>query len=325
MKKILVIQTAFTGDVILATAVVEKLAARFPRAEIDFLLCKGNEGLLTNNPHLHNVLIWDKNGAKYLSLFALVLEIRKRRYNLLVNLHRFLSSGIITLLSRAYYTVGFDKNPFSYFFSQKVKHRIAPGIHEVSRNLSLIREWTDDTFVGPKIYPSQQDFLRIRPEGEYICIAPASVWFTKQWPEQRWVSFIDKIAEKTQIYLLGSRADFPICERISKASKNGSTINLAGELTYLESAALMKGAIMNYVNDSAPLHLASALNIPVTALFLSTIPAFGFKPLSDNSVVIESDEYLPCRPCGLHGKTHCPQAHFRCATIPTSRLLSTLG
>lgn len=325
MKKILVIQTAFTGDVILATVVIEKLADRFPGAEIDFLLCKGNEGLLNNNPHLHNVLIWDKNGSKFWSLFTIVLELRKRQYNLLVNLHRFFSSGIITVLSRANYTVGFDKNPFSYFFSRKVKHIIAPGIHEVSRNLSLIREWTDETFVGPKTYPDQQDFLRIRPKGEYICIAPASVWFTKQWPEQRWVSFIDKITEKTQIYLLGSLADFQICERISKASKNGSAINLAGELTYLESAALMKGAIMNYVNDSAPLHLASSVNAPVTALFLSTIPAFGFTPLSDNAVVIESDEHMSCRPCSLHGKDHCPQAHFKCATIPTSKLLSTLG
>jgi lipopolysaccharide heptosyltransferase II len=325
MKKILIIQTAFIGDVILATPVVEKLAARFPKAEIDFLLRKGNEGLLKNNPHIHKVLIWDKNSAKNRSLFALIAAIRKSRYDLLVNLHRFTSSGLIALFSQASVTVGFDKNPLSLFFSRKVKHEIAPGIHEVDRNLSLIRDWTDDTFVGPKIFPGQDDFRKIQPQGKYICIAPLSVWFTKQLPEQRWVEFIDKIGKMTQVFLLGSKADSLICERIRKASKHKSTTNLAGELTYLESAALMKGAVMNYVNDSAPMHLASAVNATVTALFLSTIPEFGFTPLSDNYVVLQTDEDLPCRPCGLHGKARCPTAHFKCAAISTSRLLSTLG
>ena len=72
---------------------------------------------------------------------------------------------------------------------------------------------------------------------------------------------------------------------------------------------------MNYVNDSAPLHLASSMNAPVTAVFLSTIPQFGFTPLSDDSTVSETSLNLPCRPCGLHGKKACPEGHFRCAEI----------
>jgi heptosyltransferase-2 len=75
----------------------------------------------------------------------------------------------------------------------------------------------------------------------------------------------------------------------------------------------MKNAQMNYVNDSAPMHLASAVNAPVTAIFCSTIPAFGFTPLSDHSRVIETSEVLPCRPCGLHGYAKCPKGHFKCA------------
>jgi heptosyltransferase-2 len=73
----------------------------------------------------------------------------------------------------------------------------------------------------------------------------------------------------------------------------------------------MKYAKMNYVNDSAPLHLASSVNAPVTAFFCSTVPAFGFGPLSDQSKVIEVKE-LYCKPCGLHGYKSCPEGHFKC-------------
>lgn len=70
---------------------------------------------------------------------------------------------------------------------------------------------------------------------------------------------------------------------------------------------------MNYVNDSAPLHIASAMNAPITAVFCSTVPAFGFGPLSDHSKIIETKLMLDCRPCGLHGFKSCPKGHFKCA------------
>ena len=89
-------------------------------------------------------------------------------------------------------------------------------------------------------------------------------------------------------------------------------VNLSGLLSFLESAALMETAKMNYVNDSAPLHIASAMNAPVTTYFCSTVPSFGFGPLSDNKTIVEVKEKLDCRPCGLHGKKECPEKHFNC-------------
>jgi heptosyltransferase-2 len=100
-------------------------------------------------------------------------------------------------------------------------------------------------------------------------------------------------------------------------------MNLAGSLSLLESAELMRGATMNYVNDSAPMHLCSSVNAPVTAIFCSTIPSFGFGPLSENSRIIETKEELPCRPCGLHGFKTCPKGHFLCAeSIKPENVLS---
>jgi heptosyltransferase-2 len=126
--------------------------------------------------------------------------------------------------------------------------------------------------------------------------------------------------------LLGAPTDHATCESIRLASANENVINVAGTLSFLESAALMKKAVMNFVNDSAPMHLASAMNAPVTAIFCSTVPSFGFGPLSDRSTVIETKEKLECRPCGLHGFKACPKGHFKCAySISNTELVNALG
>src|SRR5690606_18796652 len=121
-----------------------------------------------------------------------------------------------------------------------------------------------------------------------VCIAPASVWFTKQLPAKKWLELIHSLEKETTVYLLGGKEDFPVCEIIRQQAAARTVSNLAGQLSFLESAALMKNAVMNYVNDSAPLHLASAVNAPVTAVFCSTVPEFGFTPLSDHSRIVET-------------------------------------
>jgi ADP-heptose:LPS heptosyltransferase len=326
MKRILIIQTAFIGDVILATPLIEKLKRFYPKSEIDFLLRKGNEGLLKDHPKINQILIWNKRNSKYNSLAKLGREVRGNKYDLLINLQRFASSGLLTTSSKAKVKIGFAKNPFSFAYTHKFPHVIDQEMHEVHRNLSLIEKLTDGSFQAPVLYPSKSDFEKIAPmqrSGAYYCVAPASVWFTKQFPTEKWIEMIDQISHDIPVYLLGAPGDFDTCAEIQEKSIHGNTRILAGELTFLQSAALMKGARMNFVNDSAPLHIASAVNAPVTAIFCSTIPQFGFGPLSEKSRVIETKESLDCRPCGLHGKKACPKGHFKCAyTIDTSEILN---
>ena len=114
-----------------------------------------------------------------------------------------------------------------------------------------------------------------------------------------------------RIILLGGKDDKNLCNEIIEGAAIPNGLNLAGELNLLESAALMKNAQRNFVNDSGPLHIASAMNAPVTAFFCSTIPAFGFGPLSEDSIIREV-ENLACRPCGLHGHKACPKGNFKC-------------
>ena len=318
MKKILIIQTAFIGDVILATALIEKLGGFYPNLKIDFLLRKGNESLLKGHPRLNEVIIWDKKGGKYVNLYKTLRRVRRNNYDVVVNLQRFLSSGILSAFSGAGRIIGFDKNPLSAFYNERHKHVITTAKdspHEVSRNLELVKELTNEAFVGPKLYPSINDFADVRCAEEYITISPTSVWFTKQWPAEKWASFMNTVPNTIKVFLLGAPADKAACQKISDQSTHNNIEIKAGAYSLLQSAALMKNARMNYVNDSAPMHLASAMNAPVTAVFLSTVPAFGFTPLSDDYRIVETREALDCRPCGLHGKAACPKGHFKCAEI----------
>ncbi len=325
--KFLVIQTAFIGDVILATAVLEKLHAHFPKADIDFLVQKGNASLVEGHPFLHAVIVFDKKQNRLRSLMRIIRRVRKTHYDAVINLQRFFSSGFITICSGAGKKIGFDKNPLSRFFSECIPHEIsATGIlHEVQRNLLLISSLTDMSLsTCLRLYPSAEAYTKVKTDEEYICIAPASIWYTKQWPAEKWVQLIDALADRYLIFLLGSTQDRSLCAHIQSATTASRIKTVAGDLSLLESAALMQRARMNFVNDSAPLHLASAVNAPVTAVFCSTVPQFGFGPLSDQSYVAETDETLDCRPCGLHGHRACPRGHFRCADIPISALMEKI-
>jgi len=319
VKRILVIQTAFLGDAVLVTSILEKLHAFYPDARIDLVVRKGNDGLFTGHPFIHTLHVWNKREGKTRALFRLIRQLRQNRYDHIINAQRFFSTGLMTVLARGKEKIGYDKNPLSFLFTRTVEHVIGDGRHEVDRLNALVAHLTDGNRPWPLLYPTSEAravaerlvYQYTEGQGPYVTIAPASVWFTKQWPEHRWIELIKALPVDMHVFLIGAPSDGPLCQRIIKAAGRGH--DLSEELSLLASAALMVGAAMNYVNDSAPLHIASAMNAPVTAVFCSTVPAFGFGPLRENGRVVETKEKLDCRPCGLHGYKACPKGHFRCA------------
>lgn len=328
-KKFLIIQTAFTGDVVLATAIAEKLHSYFPDSRIDMLVRKGNESLLSGHPFIRKVWVWNKKKRKLPNLFRLAKEIRRENFDEVVNLQRYFSSGLLTIISGAGTKRGFNKNPLSSFFDVVCSHLMnAEGkLHETERNQQLIADLTDTRAALPRLYPGKKEREKISfyNKQPYVCCAPASVWFTKQYPAEYWASFIKKIPPDLKVYLIGGSGDTFLCDTIIDGSERGNVENLCGKLSFLESAELMKGAVMNYVNDSAPMHFASSVNAPVTAIYCSTVTNFGFGPLSEKKHIVQIDYSLYCRPCGLHGYRQCPQGHFKCAhDIPHDRLIDIL-
>ena len=317
--KFLVIQTAFIGDVILATAALEELHMSMPDAEIDFLVRKGNEALFRDHPFMREVIVWDKKKNKLVNLYKIIRQIRREKYDYVINLHRFASSGFVTVLSNAKQTIGYKQNPLSFLFRKTYPHLMGKSgesyAHEVERNHTLIASVTKGHVFRPSLYPTAKDFqeVMVYQAKPYVCIAPSSVWFTKQWPKEKWVELINLIPADYNIYLLGAPNDAPLAEEMIGSARRDNLYSFCGKLDFLQSAALMKKAAMNYVNDSAPMHIASAMNAPVTAIYCSTTKEFGFGPLSDVSYVIEEKQNIACRPCGLHGHKACPLGHFQCA------------
>ncbi len=325
------IQTAFLGDLVLSTALLESLHRRYPEATLDVVVRKGNEGIFQGHPYLGRVIPWEKSGNKVISLLKLLREVRKHRYNLIINLQRFFSSGLITLFAKGEEKRGFKKNPLSFTLGKRFPHPIGDGTHEIGRNHELVKDLCGDTPMNPRIYPGEKDERNTkgsREQGNYVCLAPSSIWYTKQWPLHKWIELVNEVKNPDVLYLLGGKGDRAFCQKILEgATENENRVhNLAGELSPLESAALIRDARITVANDSAPVHLASAVNAPVVVIYCSTVPRFGFGPLAKGSSIVETQESLSCRPCGLHGYRDCPLGHFRCAEeIPPSRVLEVLA
>ena len=316
MNRILLIQTAFIGDVILATSLLETIHASLPEAKLDMVVRKGNENLLEGHPFIDRLIVWNKKEDKYKNLFKTVKEIREQEYDLVVNLQRFSNAGFMTYRSKAKVKLGFKGNFFSSFYTKSLRHEIGNGKHEIERNFGLLNlspaiQKTSPKLLNPKLHA---DAVQLPAELEslnnHLVLAPASVWETKKLPEEKWVELL-KLKKEDQIVLVGAPGDKELLNRIAEKSER-SDILIASNLSLLQSARLISKAKRIYANDSAPLHMGSATNTPVTAFFCSTVPAFGFGPLSENSEIVEVKEALSCRPCGLHGFKACPKQHFDC-------------
>lgn len=330
-KTILIIQTAFIGDTILASQFARAVKEQYPHSKIHFFLRKGNESVIQGLSSIEKTWVWDKQGGKTKNLIKLILELRKIRFDMVFNLHRHFNSGLITAMMKSPLKAGFKQNPLSFFYHRKINHQIPDprGWHEVQRNLELIPDFKivdNQKNYKPELPIQQKNFDKIAPyvSENYFVIAPASIWYTKAWSEAKYRDLTAALVKFGKVYFIGAATDKDLCNRIRKDIPH--TENLCGGLNLLDSAALMKQARRVFVNDSAPLHLASCVNAKTTAIFCSTVGAFGYTPLADDSVVVDVGDALSCRPCGLHGYKACPLGHFKCAEdIEIKKVIATVG
>lgn len=330
-KNILIIQTAFIGDTILASHFARALKDLYPNSKIHFFLRKGNESVIEGLPTIEKTWVWDKKGGKTRNLFGLISELREIKFDMVFNLHRHFNSGLVSVFMRSPFKAGFKQNPLSAFYTRKINHQIPDprGWHEVQRNLELIPDYkiSDNSKIyKPELPIKEKNKAKIAQytTGDYFVIAPASVWFTKAWSEHKYRELTGELVKRGKVFFIGAPTDKELCDRIRKDFPN--TENLCGMLNLLDSGALMEKAKRVFVNDSAPLHLASCVNAKTTAIFCSTVPEFGYTPLADDSVVVDTGKTLSCRPCGLHGHRACPLGHFKCSEdIEIQRVLETIN
>ncbi len=315
IKNILIVQTAFIGDVILITPLINAVNKLFPNSTIDVMVTPQTSNILYNNPQINSLIIFDKKKNKLGSFLKVLRQIKSNNYDISFSPHSSITTALLMYFGKIPIRVGFDRWLARYLLSLKIPH--LENVHKVKKNLFLLSQFSDEKFsMQTELFPSAEMIKKAEnlvsdfkeSTKKLIAIAPGSNWFTKRWPGNYYKELVIKLAELGYgIIFIGSKEERDLCEEI-KSKKN--SINLAGELSLLESAAVIKLCDLMICNDSGALHLADAMQTDVFAFFGPTIKSIGYYPFRENDKVLEVD--LDCRPCSSHGTNVCPLGHHNC-------------
>lgn len=334
MQRILIVQTAFIGDVILITPLIRAVKELYPEAAIDALVVPAAAKLLQNNPHLHSVLSYPKRQSPLRAMQCMIRDLKARQYDMAISPHSSGRTHLILYLARIPIRLGFDRGTLPFLLTLKTPH--PKGIHKIEKNLSLLGLLSDKQFsMQTELFPSAADLSVVDDllkdiEGKrLLAIAPGSVWATKCWPLDYYISLAKGLTERGfGILLIGGKEDKPKCDVIQRELVQHLVINLAGQTNLLESAAAISKCKAMICNDSGALHLANAMRTRVFAFFGPTVQRIGYYPYRECDMVFETE--LNCRPCGSHGPQKCPLKHHNCMRYikPDSvleRVLAGLG
>ena len=310
MPASLVVQTSFLGDTILTTPLIARLAERGP---VDVVTTPAAAGILANNPSIREVVVYDKRGRdRGLAGFVrLARRLRRRRYDAAYLAQGSIRSAAVAWVGGAASRVGLATSAGRLLYTRRVS--AGPAVHHVEKLMRLAAAEVPRSALQPRLFPGDVEkravdaLLRGTRSRPLVALAPGSVWATKRWPYYAELAAL--LRDDAAIAILGSAADGALAAEIREAA--GDVVDATGKLSLLASAELIRRAAVLVTNDSAPLHLSSAMGTPTVAVFGPTVPAFGFGPLAPRAAIVEQ-ELLACRPCSAHGPQRCPLGHWRC-------------
>lgn len=312
--KILIIKPSSLGDIIHALPFLKAVKDRLPDASVDWVVSKNLRGILEDNPLINELIVFDKDSWKSIKnipktsreISRLRKTLKSRNYDIVVDLQGLLRSGLISLSTPSPLRVGFaDAREGSRFmYSKKVA---VNGIaHAVDKNLEIAK--AIGAAAKKAEFPlSIDDNSRrkikelLADVKEYILILPSARWSSKRWPPENFAALISKLS--IPCVIAGSNADREICLKIVKNIKQATKqqpkiINLCGETSLKELAALIEGAKAVVSNDSGPMHIAAALKKPLVVLFGPTDPSktgpYGWQKNKEMKVITTG---VSCSPC----------------------------
>lgn len=317
-RSILIAQTAFLGDVVLTTPLFKAARRLWPGANITLLTTPQAAPLVEEDPHLSAVLTYDKKGGE--SLFSAARRLKKGGFDLMIAPHRSHRTALLGFLAGIPVRAGYAEAGFSFLYTHKVARPMA--LHEVDRILALLPA------LGAKILPSDRELFcgctdaerakvsavlaaaGIEAGERVVGMSPGSVWATKRWGTEGFAELARLFTSRgRKVALIGGPDDRAVTAKVAALAGSG-VYDFAG-LTPLKCLpAWMERFTLFVTNDSAPLHVAAAKDVPTVAIFGPTVKSLGFFPFHAKSRVVEAK--LACRPCGLHGHDACPKGHHRC-------------
>ncbi len=322
IRKIGIFQTSFIGDSVLTTPLIQKTKKLFPDTQIVVITRPQTEDIFKPLPEVSEVILNDKRGwNKIAGVWKTARAIKKSGMDILLVPHRSFRSALIAWLSRVPIRIGFTSSEGWFLYTKTVPFNWM--IHDAERNLSLLQGIAKEKFGGEKLTMSftpsaEENVARLLKdfnlEGKKLVgIHAGSAWPTKCWPQEYFVELISKLQTElgVQVVLVGGgKKDADLGEKICQLSQ-GHAASLCGKTSLADLMALMKHLSLFITNDSGPMHIATAFDVPTLAIFGPTTRELGFFPYGEGHRVLEVKD-LPCRPCALHGGKKCPLGHFKC-------------
>lgn len=321
IRRVLVIKLRHHGDVLLTSPVFSVLKAQMPQCEIDGLIYADTAPMLAGHPALAQLHLIDRNWKKQGLLsqakaeWKLLQTLRGRQYDLIVHLTEHRRGAWLTRLLKPKWSVAPRLARASDFWANSFTHLIAYPRHAlrhtVEKNLDGLRRigihpLPDDR--GLTLVPGQEAEQRIEglmirdnlKAGGFIHLHPGSRWLFKCWPPERMAALIDQLYYSGYPLVLTGAPDAnerAMIEQI-KGRVHVPVVDLSGQLSLKELAALTRRAKLFVGVDSAPMHMAAAMGTPVVALFgPSGDKEWG--PWMTRSRVVTTNH--SCRPCGRDG------------------------
>jgi heptosyltransferase-2 len=325
-EKILVIRFSSLGDIVLTTPVIKSLKRKFPRSQIFFLTKSQYHDLLENDPDIFSLIKLDpKEKHKGISGFLkLVEELKTLNFDLVVDLHANLRSFLIRHLLKTKLKIKYDKRWLARLLLVHFKFIHVKSIHTVDSYLKALKkigvnssQKDTEIFLDRESENFLKDFLiekDIQNDDIVVGIHPGARWENKRWNEEKFtrVCRILNQKPKVKIILFGDRNDQELIEGISSQALNRKLFK-AVNLPLNKFMSLIKRCDCFVTNDSGPMHIASALGVPVVAIFGPTHTKLGFSPLGPESIVLTAD--VKCSPCSLHGEKKCHKKSRLCMDL----------
>ena len=322
INKIGIFQTSFIGDSVLTTPLIQKTKKLFPDTKIVVITRPQTEDIFKPLPEVSEVILNDKRGwNKIAGVWKTARAIKKSGIDILLVPHRSFRSALIAWLSGVPVRIGFTSSEGWFLYTKTVP--FSWMIHDAERNLSLLQGIAKEKFGGEKLSMSftpsaDENVARLLKdfnlEGKKLVgVHAGSAWPTKCWPMEYFVELISKLQTElgVQVVLVGGgKQDTDLGEKICQLAK-GHAASLCGKTSLADLMALMKHLSLFITNDSGPMHIATAFDVPTLAIFGPTTRELGFFPYGQGHRVMEVKD-LPCRPCALHGGKKCPLGHFKC-------------
>lgn len=308
MHNILVIKLRYIGDVLLATPVLRALRERFPSAHLTTAVNRGTEDVLKWNDDVTDIMTIDRRrlGAE----LALLLEIRRRRFDCVIDLTDADRSAILTRASGAPVRIGFNAELRWRGALYTAVVDAPPGLHRVERDLQALRPLglepktkslvlktgVEDEAAAQKVLTelgvATADGTIPRP---LVMMHPGARYWFKAWPAERFAAVADRVGEAygCRVLIGGGREEQETAAAIIRHASS-APISLVGRVSLLEFAAILKRCVLFIGNDNGAMHMAAALGVPVVGLFGPSDPA-EWGPRGGRAMVLY--KHLDCRAC----------------------------